>query len=295
MVDDYAQFLIGEQSNPNAILLEILGDDYESWRAVVAVEGPDDKVFYHDFIAAITSISDVGIFDCGGKDKLLTFKEAVESYQWRSRPKFFFLCDKDFDDVLDIAHAGVFKTNVYSIESFFCGPDFVEYVVQKYSTKPLGAKEKQDFIKNFSDRFLSALKVLRLVSAAMCEVRATGTHPNFDNFGLEKIFNLADGSMSRKTKMLENFRNECKLNDLPEVSDICLRAKSFSVGEYRNWLRGKLGLQVTRKIYEICRLSSPEDLRGKLPQSNHFGGEALKISKLFLNEVPGLSDYMLGA
>ena len=295
MIDDYAQFLTEEQRNPNAILLEILGDDYESWRAVVAVEGPDDKVFYHDFIADIASSRNVEIFDCGGKDKLLTFKEAVESYEWRSRPNFFFLCDKDFDDVLGITHAGVFKTNVYSIESYFCGPDFVEYVVQKYSTKPLGVKEKRDFLEEFCDRFLAALRVLRLVSAAMCEVRATGTHPKFDNFGLDKIFDLAHGSMSRKTKILEHFRNECELRDLPEVSDICLRAKSFSMDEYRNWLRGKLGLQVTRKIYEICRSSSPEELRGKLPMSNHFGVEALKVSKLFLKEVPGLSDYMLSA
>ena len=294
MVNDFAELLAEEQKNPNAILLEILGADYEAWQGVVAVEGPDDKVFYHDFVAEILAGQNIEIFDCGGKDRLLSFKEAVEEYHWKTRPNFFYLCDQDFDHLLGITHGGVFKTEAYSIESFFSGPEFVEYVIQKYSLKPLGVKEKRDFLNRFRDSFTSTIQVLRLVSAAMCEVRATGDHPQFDRFGLDKIFNLTALRITRKTRMLDNFRNELELSHTPDLITICSRAKTFDLEDYKHWLRGKLALQATRKVYEICRSNSPGQLKDKLPKSNYFGAEAFNVSKLFLAELHGLNDYLLG-
>ncbi|MFC3632077.1 DUF4435 domain-containing protein [Paracoccus angustae] len=290
MIDDFVELLKDEQSNPNAVLIEILGDDYESWDIIVAVEGPDDKGFYYDFVREALAEKTPKMFPCGGKSSLLRFKEVAEDYDWRRKPKIIYLADRDFDDYLGISHEGVYKTEFYSIESYFTGENYVKYVVEKNSQKPLTGRELSDFLTLFNSNFEQAISAIRMVCALMCEIRAKGQHPQFDDFGLDKIFDLKNG-MKKKVRVLEKMTET--LNSGGDVSyhQLISRVRLFELSDFKKWVRGKLGLQVTRKVYEISKAEMPKRLRDKLPPSNMFGAEAFSVAKAFIGELPELRDY----
>lgn len=294
MVDDYATMLANEQGNPNAILMQILGDNYEGWDFIVAVEGPDDRCFYFDFIREMYAGKSPKFFECGGKNRLLQFRMSAESYHWSVKPCILYLCDKDFDDFLGSNADGVFKTNVYSIESYFAGKEFVEYIVEKHSVRPLAQAEKNAFIERFCCNFRRCVLPLRLVSAFMCEMRASGLHPQFDDCGIDKLFDVGNVKISRKVRTILRICETLNVDSAIYLKSAIGRAKQFELSGFKSWVRGKLALQITKKVYEISRSSMPHDLKEKLPASNYFGSDAFKTAKPFLGSIPGLQEYCIG-
>ena len=294
MVDDYATMLANEQGNPNAILLQILGDNYEDWDFIVAVEGPNDRCFYFDFIREIYAGKSPKFFECGGKNRLLQFRTSAESYDWSAKPCILYLCDKDFDDFLGTDADGVFRTNVYSIESYFAGTEFVEYIVEKHCVRPLAQSEKNAFIEQFCRNFRRCMLPLRLVSAVMCEVRASGLHPQFDDCSIDKLFDVGDGKIVRKVRSISRICKTLNVDSAIYLKSALGRTKQFEMPSFKSWVRGKLALQITRKVYDISRSSMPHDLKEKLPASNHFGSDAFRTAKPFLGSIPGLQEYCIG-
>lgn len=292
MNDDFVRLLTEEQGNPNALLLQILGDAYEDWDLIVAVEGPGDRCFYFDFVCDVLNDTKPQFFECGGKGRLLKFREAFDGYKWRRKPVIFYLCDKDFDDYLEIDYGNIFRTSHYSIESFFLGESFAGYVIDKYSSRSLTLKERGKFLEEFRSRFVSAIPVLRVVCAAMCEIRYHGEHPKFDGFGIDKIFDFTRREMKRRGGMISEMRNVLKVDSLTSYHNIMRRTKTFDPENFQGWMRGKLGLQVTKKVYELSRAAMPNTIKDKLPSANHFGSDAFKDAHSFLKELPGLREYL---
>src|SRR4051794_28571808 len=130
---DFELLLLREQQNPNAAILEFFISQYSSEDIVVLVEGPDDPVFYFDFVAAYLPNQSVFYFPCGGKRSLLKLREFLQSYGLKPRPKkILFFTDSDFDNYLGGGTVGVYATGFYSIENFFCNSRFFQYVVRKH-------------------------------------------------------------------------------------------------------------------------------------------------------------------
>ena len=119
-MDDFVEILTKEQGNANGLLLQVLSSQYENWDYIIAVEGVPDKKFYFDFVRQSIPNASIYFLDCGGKNSVLGLKKSVEEYSWAVRPRFRFLCDKDFDDYLCMSTEGVWYTEKYSIELIYC-------------------------------------------------------------------------------------------------------------------------------------------------------------------------------
>ncbi|MBS1063658.1 DUF4435 domain-containing protein [Gluconobacter wancherniae] len=290
-MSDYADELIAEQDNTNALLLEILVSGYEEWDYLFAVEGVVDKKFYYDFIHASLADFEIQLLDCGGKPKLLEFKKAIDDYPWVNPPKFRFICDKDFDDYLQIDHPGVWKTQWYSIESYLTQPEYIEYNVAKLATGKLPPAKRREFVDRYRENFLIMAKAVRPYCAFICEVRANKEHPQFDTFGIDALFHLAEPNAPRKAGILKDAVKTLQVNKPVKYSDILGRAKSFNISEMWKWLRGKLALQIARKSYELALYATPESYRTVLPPATFLGGDALGTAFIFWQSLPGLEDY----
>ena len=143
----------------------------------------------------------------------------------------------------------------------------------------------------FDQNFARSLLSLRLVSALMCEIRGHGEHPKFDNFGIDKLLNFDNKQVKRKPGVLQKMREGLFVLSSIEFSSIRSRSITFEPKNFRKWLRGKLGMQVTRKVYELTRSQMLSALSVKLPPSNLFGAEAFSISKQFIGKLSGFDEY----
>lgn len=290
---DYVDLLSSEQRNPNALLLQLLESEYVQWDYIIAVEGPDDRVFYYDFIQSYLDKPHAPFIDCGGKDSLLAFKRAVDEYRWHVRPSFLFLCDKDFDDYLGRYSEEVFYVEYYSIESFFISRSYVEYIVGKYSNAAISQAEKLAFVDLVNSRFIAMISVARMLCALMCEIRARNLHPDFDLIDLSFMFELNRAEPIRRAGLLRRAKERLQLNvDIP-ILDILRRSSNFPLVDFQRWLRGKLGLQILRKCYDIAWRDVDSNLHGRLPKSNHFSRDVFGVAKAFTPEIPLLQAYCL--
>jgi hypothetical protein len=194
-MDDFVDILTQEQNNPNGLLLEILESGYEEWDYLFAVEGKDDQSFYFDFIKMALPNKNCQFLDCGGKGALLAFKKAVDVYPWSDPPIFKFLCDKDFDDYISDKVDGVWYTDRYSIESYLVDRAFIEYNIAKRSMKPISMRDRECFLDEYQKTFERLTYHVRSYCALMCEIRANGEHPLFDDFGIDNLFDLSNQSL----------------------------------------------------------------------------------------------------
>ncbi|MBM7407584.1 MULTISPECIES: hypothetical protein [Sphingomonas] len=291
---DYVEDLLAEQSNTNGLLLEILTSGYEEWDYLIAIEGVADRAFYYDFLKSALGGPEIRLLDCGGKPCLLKFKKAVEEYSWVNPPLFRYLCDKDFDDYLGFVHPGVWKTEWYSIESYLVNPDFVEYNVAKFSTGQLTPGHRRAFVDRYWQLFRSMAKDIRPYCAFMCEIRSNGEHPQFDDVGIDKLFDLTNRESPRRTGVLETAVKTLKITKPISRVDLLKRARSFKPEEMLRWLRGKLALQIARKCYERAVRATPLAQRTAIPPPTFLGGDALESAYLFWRSLPGLKDYCEG-
>jgi len=290
-MSDYVDALIAEQGNVNGLLLEILTSGYEEWGYLVAVEGDSDRVFYYDFLNAALPEKRIRILTCGGKPCLVNFKQAVDEYEWISPPNFRYLCDKDFDDYLCLSHPGVWKTHWYSIESYLVQPEYIEYNVAKFASGHLTLSDRKAFIERYSTLFQAMSKAVIPFCAFMCEVRANSEHPQFDDFGIDKLFDVTKRNAPRKVGVLNAAVATLGVQKPVPRSRLFNRAKSFRLEDISKWLRGKLALQIARKSYERAVRETPAKQRCVLPSSNFLGGDALNFAFGFWQSLPGLKDY----
>lgn len=290
-MDDFADLLEEEQKNSNGLLMEILTSGYEHWDYLVAVEGVEDRLFYFDFVRDAVGSPKFQIIDCGGKEALFGFKQAVESYPWKDPPAFLYLCDKDFDDILDVKNPDVWYTEHYSIESYFAEDVYIEYAVSKNCSRPLKPAERISFIDAYRDTMQRLAADLRAYAAYMCEVRRRKEHPDFDKFAIDSLFALGAGFCMKKPRVLQRAREALEVASEIDVWDIVRLARTFSPSDWPRWLRGKLAVQLARKSYEIALKSMPRRVKERLPPTLRIDRETFGSGRLFLSELNELPAY----
>lgn len=289
-MDDLVVELIEEQRNPNGLLLQILSSGYEQWRAVVAVEGPDDVPFYFDMVKNHVD-GDLYYLKCGGKASLIKFKEVADAYDWTDRPAILYLCDKDYDDYINQVRPGVWYTEYYSIESFICCRSYIDYAVRKYATGTLTPASRAEFVASYHRELMRLVRRVRGFSAYMCEVRAQGEHPEFDLFGIDKIFVLGRDGEPTARQRLDAAKEALEIRSNVSFKAALGRARAFEMDSWQKWVRGKLALQLARKSYEKAMRASDLAVRRALPGSVILSREALRNPSGFLADLSGLKEY----
>lgn len=290
-MDDFVTLLELEQNNPNGLLMQILEAGYESWDYVAAVEGPDDQTFYFDFLRDYCKTDNIYFLICGGKNSLTAFQKVAKDYDWSIEPSIIYICDKDFDDYLGRNKIGIWYTEYYSIENFFARPEYLEYVLAKFSKGPLELAEKAKVIEDFRSNFFRMANRARAFSAYACGLRCRNIHPNFDKFGIEQLFSLSGASPAKIGNSLARAKEVLEVDaDIPSA-ELRKWARRFNLSNVQQWLRGKLALQIARKAYELAVQSAPANCRNKLPTGNYFGRDCFNHAKNYLLNLPSLKLY----
>jgi hypothetical protein len=285
------------KKNPNAAIIEFFLSEYGSEDIVVFVEGPDDATFYFDFITTYLPSHSVVFFPCGGKHAVLKVMEFLQSYRLRSGPKkMLFLTDGDLDRYLRRSYPGVFQTDFYSIESYFCSAKFFEYILRKHCT---GAIRKKDLIEKlvarFGDNLEQAAKHLLVPMAVICALRESGADIDLDKISCADFVAL-DADEVCLTKRRDGRRQAfARLLANVEVRPTCAAIRRFvglfSQDHFNCWLRGKYGLQLMRLILRLLCAEYHQCAAALNRLGFAFGNEALRYGRAFLNDLPALKAY----
>lgn len=188
---NYSEMMKEEGQSPDAKLTELLQTDYKRFNKIIAVEGPDDTLFYHDYLR---NESD-SFFICDGKKGVLSLSVTTREYNPELFEKIIFICDKDFDDYLKKLQNDIRYTKYYSIESYLCLSQFASYILNKYCTTQISRDLRNKFIQNFDSLFLEASKELIEICSLMLEVRSKKLDAKFDN---TSINDFIDESFKKK-------------------------------------------------------------------------------------------------
>jgi len=290
-MSDYADFLVSEQSNPMAALLEILVSDYVEYDLVAALEGPDDKVFYFDFMRAYLPGKSILYLPCGGKSAVLGLKDLVEQYEWAFKPVISYMCDKDFDDYLECMLDGIYYTPFYSIESYFVTDRYADYVLEKHSRGILSPSQRETIRCEYNNIMRNLIKQVRPIAALMIELRSFGLHPDFDELSVSDLFDLSTTPPKKRADRLDRIRH-CWCGDaVISLTRLRATARRLRLDDYCLWLRGKLGLQLARVAFRLALKRAPSQVQSKAPDAAHFAADWAKHARQFLVDIATLKAH----
>lgn len=273
----FASELLQELSSENAKLTELLQTKYADFDFILAVEGEDDVMFYHDYVDDYLP-GETLIIPCGNKAGVISLKAAANSYAWAAKPNIKYVCDKDFDDVLDLKEPGVIYSDLYSIESYLTLGNFAVYIARKEGGVAFTAATRTEFLKCYEGEMAACGQNLKFVAAAMIEIRSTGAHPTFDKTSIADFFTMGcDGLTPKKVKVAELLGAwECEA--AVDEERIKERAAALSDDSYRTWIRGKYLLQIAKKIFDrACQKVLGHTIAAC---SHYFGRGGMKYVKL---------------
>ncbi|WP_311272403.1 MULTISPECIES: DUF4435 domain-containing protein [unclassified Rhizobium] len=282
----FAAVLLDHQDTPFAKLTELLQLEYKKYEHIIAVEGVDDVLFYHDFLEDLFGPSFLPI-PCDNKEGVKNLKKACENHSWGTKPSIFYICDKDFDDIIGSKCDGIHYSQYYSIESEICTEKAIKYAINReVSPKPTTAKSSKITTDYLNGLKQSALH-LKIASCLMIEARSRGLHPEFDSVSINDFFSQTEhGLIAREVDYIDILKKW----DIP-TEGFAESAKRWeehlSDDEYLYWVRGKYLTQLAKKCLETA-------LRENLVTSyqkccGYLGREGMKIAKLALKEIPTLS------
>jgi hypothetical protein len=295
---DFEALLLEEQKNPNVAILQFFQSQYGEEDVVVIVEGKDDPSFYYDFVAAYLPNQSLFFFPCGGKPALLKFKEFLSGYGLKPSPKkVLFLTDKDFDDFLEKPQAGVFRTELYSIENYFCCAEFFEYLLRRYGVGHVRPSRIPALKEQFSAALSAAAKTLSVPMAMICALKDQGVDLDLDAISCVDLVecNNEDGTIRKKVARAHIIEKTFVEDDPTYEIDCKLvrkHTRAFDLNDYNKWLRGKYGLQLMRLVTRSLGRRHPtlRDFLHRLSASFN-GNDCFRYSKTFLGDIPTLKAY----
>ncbi len=292
---DFEALLLREQKNPNATILEFFLSEYEAEDVVILVEGADDPLFYYDFITEYLADQSLFFFTCGGKQSLLKLKDFLSDYGLSPQPKkLICLTDKDFDDFLGKVPTGVFQTQFYSIENYFCNPEFFEYVVRKFGAGRVKNSNIPALVDSYKAHLDAAAKLLIVPMAVICALRERGTDIDLDIISCADLIEV-DEENKRLKKKAQRSGSLSKLAGTSHIDINCGTVRKFACTfaemHFNYWLRGKYGLQMMRIVLRLLCIQHHQK-NDPLPRlGTIFGAESLRHAKAFLRDLPSLKHY----
>lgn len=272
---NYSEMMKEEGQSPHSKLTELLQTDYKRFNKIIAVEGPDDTLFYHDYLK---SESD-SFFICDGKNGVIGLSAATKEYNPELFEKIIFICDKDFDDYLNKLQNDIKYTKYYSIESYLCLSQFASYILNKYCTTQISRDLKDEFIKNFDSIFIEASKELLEICSLMLEVKSKKLDAKFDN---TSINDFIDENFKKKDINFDFLEKKWEVKNLQEI-DYSKWIEIIKDHDFKLWIRGKYLIQLAKKIFDFCYKKLLNKKTCDI--SNKYGKEGFNIIKLAIPEI----------
>ncbi|KQY13682.1 hypothetical protein ASD31_10795 [Rhizobium sp. Root482] len=285
----WAQELLREQDAPYAKLTELLQLDYVDYEYIVAVEGKDDIEFYSDFLEAELGANFLP-FSCENKHGVLNMKEACTSYDWVIKPKFIYICDRDYDGYIGKIVDGVYYTDHYSIESEVCKGEMAGYAIRREVNPRPSSKVVAKVVSEFEVELQRCALHLKRISCLMIEIRHRNLHPDFDQCSITDFFELTQGAIDCKEIDYEAILARWGVEQ-PDLLEASLAWEATLLDEnYRDWIRGKYLIRVARKCLEV--ISRKRWAEASLRCSGFLGKTAFKSVKVVFKEIPSLTENM---
>jgi hypothetical protein len=204
-----------------------------------------------------------------------------------------FLTDKDFDNYLHKTEAGIYSTEFYSIENYFCNAGYFEYVLRKFGAPQLSNKKIEQLVASFSNQLDAAIRKLVVPMAVLCAIRKVDTSIDFDAVSSIDFVCLSPLGISahrqRRVQALKGLLG-VRIDDV-DCSTVQGFARTFARDHFNFWLRGKHGLQLVRLILRALALAHPQCKTTLQKLSSAFGAEALRHAKEYLGEIASLREY----
>ena len=287
----WSENLLDELNSENSKLVELLQVKYSDYDCIVAVEGKDDVIFYHDFLEA--KIGDNFLsFICDNKDGVINLKSACDNYNWPLKPKFLYLCDKDYDYYLDKLVNGIHYTENYSIESDVTSKKFISYALRKEITPKPTSVVINSMLEKYELQVQRLSEHLKKLSCIMIEIRSRDIHPEFDKLSVMDFFIFEKKTIKERnidyTSILSSWGLDEEKFSIIEQSSRW--EKFIASNDYTKWVRGKYLLQISKKCFELI-------LKSEYPKHhanciNYLGKDGFKVVKLALDKIDTLHTYI---
>lgn len=283
----FKEMMLAESKTPNAKLAELLQTRYRDFDNILVVEGPDDKIFYHDYCSEKFKNQSFRFFTCDGKKGVIDLKNAIDKYSEKLKPIFYFICDKDFDDFLNKKVTGITYTTYYSIESHLADEAFIRYILRKYSGFELSDSDFSMFFDNLNSKLKSSIEELKEISCLMLETRSRNIDAKFDKTSIFDFIKIKKSSIVKENICQENISQKWEAPEVKDIKDHMRWLSSLESTDYKIWIRGKYLIQLLKKCFE---LAFEETLFAKGSKcSKHLGKEGLQITKLAIPRLEYLN------
>ncbi len=282
MTQDFASLLLEEQSNENASFLELLVKEYTSEDIVAFVEGPDDPIFYYDFLVDYYQESNIIFIPSGGKRGVLGAYANLKTYDLAVKPKkILFLCDRDFDDVLDVkTPEKIYKTDHYSIESYFFSKNYISYILRKFTGGKINTRTINAIVDDVGKEITKIHKYLLGPMSFACLMRKKKAKFDFDKIS---ISDLIDQSRPKKNRLRAIVQKCIDGNFDYEFKSLIKISRIMRNIPFQNWIRGKIALQLIKQILNRIVHQKYPHLKNTITIiSNKIGSEALIMEKYSL-------------
>lgn len=289
-MSDYAQMMVAQISSSNSKLTEYLQTPYREFKHTVAIEGVDDKSFYYDYLKDILD-DDFYAFDCDGKKGVIDFKSSFLKYfANKPMPIAFFICDKDFDDILEKKIDGLTYTDLYSIESYLSEEYFIKYIFKKEHAS-IATKSKTDlFLAEFKRLLENSSESFADFAKIMIEIKSRDLDARFDETPISDFIEIKNQVTSKEIDidlLLSKWRVE-KEHHAGIKNNYKKWSEKLNKNEYKKWIRGKYIKQIYKKCFEYS-------FKKTFPQTkdlclNYFGKDGIKIMKLCKSNLEFLKE-----
>lgn len=295
-MEDFASLLLAEQSNANVGIIQLLATPYHGEDVIVFVEGPDDPVFYYDFLSAYHPNREVIFIECGGKRGVLSTEANLKTYSLSVKPyKILFLCDSDFDPFIGKSRASpIFYTDFYSIESYFCHENYIRYLLNKHCTKEVGVRLAREISGYVRTKLVEATSKLLGPMAMACCMRSKGSQFEFDAISIADLISFSpNGDMAKKKMRAVDMQNKSKMTDAScTKKEVLAVARQMRCLPPQVWVRGKLLMQALKIIVGQANRHFSARTKGSFTKiTQHLSSGALMLGRSYLGDIKNLRSY----
>lgn len=256
---------------------------------ILAFEGDDDKIVYHQWIRRIDARKRYICFPCGGKGHLLSLRSSLASDRTGLSRSVYFFVDRDFDDLRgQTAGEDVFVTEYYSVENYLVDRDIIDDILQIEFHCHSSPKLRKKLIIFFDKAYDSFIERTRHHNFRLFVARKTGIEVKTIPSSINKLAKISIDSTSEGSLTAEQIISYVKD---PDSTSIKLRAEFLCLdGKYR--FRGKFAIAFLFKWLD--QLVEENKKKGCGIFGELDNNSAFRLSEITLNSLASRSKIPTG-
>jgi hypothetical protein len=220
--------------------------------AICVFEGDDDKIVYSQWIRRVRSDLDYEPFPCGGKEKVLRLRDAVqEDVNELGRCVFFFV-DRDFDDLQGRSPGpDLFMTDRYSVENYVVTDTVLNDILKNEFQCHANPDVRQRIIDLFRNVYMEFLTLTRPLNQRLFAAKLIGA--KLGDSLPKKVGALAVVSLDAVQESYSEPESLIKLPRELSSEEKQMVNDKFELIDPRSRFRGKFALLFFQKwLFELC-------------------------------------------